>query len=265
MLRSEKIQLTAIDEKNPVFQQLFEIFRLTLNREMTYKEFKVYYFYHLPHFIDITFLKDGEEIVGFISACFFKHCFAGKDYTVCRGAIGMLEKYRRGSLTGWQLCLKYIAYKCRHPFENIYLTAFITNPVMYSMICKYSGTVYPRRNHSVPAKIVQLKDDLFQLYRLQKKELRPFVVKLHFHVPHTAAELERIYASKDRDLLHYLSLNKKFTEREGLFMIVPVSWSNVSVSLVKAMLVRPLVKACRKNANLLSQEWRRLKPQKHYL
>ena len=260
MLKTKRIRLSKCSENDPVFYELFEIFSKTLNENMTFKEFRIYYFYHVPHYIDLTFLLDGPVIVGFISATFYKHQMGNKFYTICRGAIGVLEKYRCGALTGWQLCKKYIAYKLRNSFEEIYVTAFITNPIMYSMICKYACNVYPNKRREIPNDIFKFKNDLLELYRLRKKEVNPFVVKLHFHVPLTDSELKRIYASVDEDLIFFLSVNANFQGRLGLLIIIPVNYRNVIFSITKALLIRPITKNLRKLRLSLTQQGKNWKP-----
>lgn len=247
MFTLKRFTLSNFNDKNELFEDLYVIFCKSLNPTLTKREFKSYYFSHTPHFMDITFIYKGEEIVGFISASFYKHSLGNQLYTICRGAVGFIEGVRGGKLPSWRLCLKYITYKFKHPSEKVYLTGFMANPIMYSMICKYTRKVYPKTGIEIPEEIQRLKNDLITFYNLGKKVISPFVLRIHFQVHINAGDLQRIYSSTDRHVLFYLSLNQGFLQQAGLLTIVPVSWSNILASATTGLVVKPVTKFIRKN------------------
>lgn len=242
MLTLRHVALSNFDEPNTTLHELYAIFAATLNPDLSYREFRFFYFRHKPHRMDITFLQDGNKVAGFICVTFYKHTLDGKTYTICRGAAGIREGYRGGSLPSWQLCWHYIRYRLMHPTEKMYITGYMANPILYSMICRYTHKVYPKAGVPVPQHIHDLRDKLLQFYGMTKKVIRPFVLRIHFQVHLSDKDKQRIFTSTDKNVLFYLNLNPDFQQQAGVMTIVPVTWYNISVSAIRALLVKPLQK-----------------------
>jgi hypothetical protein len=242
MFKYRNIALSNFDEPNTTLQELYKIFSQTLNKDLTYREFRFFYFRHKPHYMDITFMEADGRAAGFLCVAFYKHLLNGKLYTICRGAAGISEEYRGGKLPNRLLCWKYVNYKLKHPLERMYITGYMANPILYSMICNYTHKVYPKAGVAVPAKIQALRDNLITYYGLQKKVVAPFVLKIHFQVSMNQFDEQRIYRSKDKNIKYYLQLNPDFQKQIGIMTIVPVSWYNVSVSMFRAAIYKPLKK-----------------------
>ena len=136
----------STEEKD--FLDLYDIFRATLKPDLSFREFKAYYYSAKLEYIDITFIlaggwegrgDRGSRIIGFCSAAFYS-ADAGRSRTIIgRAATGILEAYRGRALPKWKLYYKYICYWRRHPFRSIILSAYVANPLIYGMICKYTG------------------------------------------------------------------------------------------------------------------------------
>lgn len=259
MLKQKHIALSNFDEPNTSLQELYRIFSETLNKNLTYREFRFFYFRNKPHYMDISFLSEGEKTVGFICVTFYRHQLGDKMYTICRGAAGIHENYRGGKLPNWLLCWKYIKYKLRHPSEKMYITGYMANPILYSMICKYTHKVYPKAGIKVPDCIHELRGKLISYYGLQKKVIAPFVLKIHFQVHMNTKDEKRIYESKDRDIKYYLQLNPDFQNQVGIMTLVPVTWYNVSISALRALLIKPVTKFIKRKFNKQLSKWRNWK------
>lgn len=259
MLKQKHIALSNFDEPNLPLQELYKIFSETLNKNLTYREFRFFYFRHKPHYMDFSLLKDGDKTVGFICVAFYRHQLGDKIYTICRGAAGIHEDYRGGKLPNWLLCRKYIQYKLRHPLETMYITGYMANPILYSMICKYTHKVYPKAGIKIPGYIYELRDKLISFYGLQKKVIAPFVLKIHFQVHMNDKDEKRIFTSKDRDIEYYLRLNRDFQNQLGVMTLVPVTWYNVSVSAARGLIIKPVKKFIKRKIYRLQLKWRNWK------
>lgn len=251
--------MSNFDEPNTTLLELYKIFTETLNKGLTYREFRFFYFRNKPHYMDITFMEADNKPVGFLCVTFYKHILNAKMYTICRGAAGISEEYRGGKLPNWLLCWKYTDYKLKHPFERMYITGYMASPILYSMICNYTHKVYPKAGIAVPGHIHQLRENLITYYGLQKKVVAPFILKIHFQVSMNKTDEQRIYSSKDRNIKYYLKINPDFQQQIGVMTIVPVTWYNVSVSMFRGLLFKPLKKKSRKVVKNLGQRFLSLK------
>jgi hypothetical protein len=227
-----RILLTDCSESgsNDDVQTLFGIFRATLKPDMEFREFKAYFSSGRLEYIDVTFILDGRAVIGFCSAAFYTAHIGEREYTIGRAAIGILEQYRGSTLPKWKLYRKYIDYWLTHPLRRVILSAYVANPLIYAMICKYTGIAYPRGSGPVPEKIIRLKDALLRRQRLHAAGAHPFVVEIHFSVSIDGKELERIYTSNDRNVRYFLAINPVFRRRHGVLVLIPVSGWNILLS-----------------------------------
>ncbi|MDQ6763419.1 MAG: hypothetical protein M3015_12435, partial [Bacteroidota bacterium] len=156
-----------------------------------------------------------------------------KACTIGRAATGILENYRGKTLPKWKLYKKYIDYWYKHPFHQFILSAYVANPLIYSMICKYTGMAYPQSGAIPPAHIRSIKNDLLHSQNLHLKEDPEFVVEIHFCVAISEKEQERIFKSKDGAVKYFLKINPKFREQHGVLVIIPVNFKNITLSSFK--------------------------------
>jgi hypothetical protein len=232
-----RTMLTDCDPANPDIQTLFEIFRATLKPEMQFREFKAYFYSGRLEYIDVTFILDGRLVIGFCSAAFYTAEIGrspgrpgNRDHTIGRAAIGIREQYRGRTLPKWKLYRKYVDYWLTHPLRRMILSAYVANPLVYAMICKYTGIAYPRGRGQVPEKIIRLKDALLRRQRLRAAAGHPFVVEIHFSVAMSGMDLERIYTSNDRNVRYFLAINPVFRQRHGVLVLIPVNGLNILLS-----------------------------------
>lgn len=248
------IALTDFSNNNIHYKKLHELFKATLNPDLSEKEFYFYYRYDKPERVRITFINYNNETVGFISVSEYKKKLLNKEHIICRVAVGLLPEYRKGNFPVGKLCSRIMWYKLSHPFCTMYLTGYLANPLMYGMICKYTHQVYPKYNQRVNDKISALRLAVLKNAGMIKKEIMPFVLKIHFKVCLGYEDKMRIQSSSDKNVLYYLEKNPGYTEQNGLMVILPVSWLNIAATLYKACMKRPALKyllALRQQSSLI--------------
>ncbi len=204
------------------FMELFAIFRATLKPDLSFREFKAYY--HSAHleYIDVTFVLVRGRVVGFCSAAFYMSMMGERPMVIGRAATGILERYRGRTLPKWKLYWKYIAYWLRHPLRPIVLSAYVANPLIYAMICKYTGIAYPHPLEPVPAGIVRLKNELSG-----RRDEDGFVMPIHFSVAMGQREQQRIQTSRDPAVQYFVKINPRFLQQYGVLVIIPVDLRNI--------------------------------------
>ena len=219
--------ITTCETSSKKFMHLYSIFTATLHPGMSFRKFRAFYYSKSLDYIDVTFMYRAGKQIGFCAAAFYRTTMDGRPVVIGRAATGMLPDERGGRLPVRSLYAKYMCYKLRHPLARILLTVYVANPLMYAMICKYTGIVYPRLAVDVNGKITRLKDNILQHGNLKEKELSPFVVKVHFKVQLGEDIIKRSLESNDIFVRYYLSINPHFQQQCGVLTIVPVTWENV--------------------------------------
>ncbi len=244
-IKHRKIKITDCLKQFADFEKLFQIFKLTLKPDMQFREFKAYYFSNKLEYIDVTFMLLDETVIGFCAAAFYSSLLNNKRYTIGRAATGILPGYRGNTLPKWKLYKKYIRYRYTHLFRHCILSAYVANPLIYAMICKYTGIAYPKPETLPPPGIVRIKDALLRGQHLHLKEGPPFVVEIHFCVSIGKSEQERIFSSKDGAVNYYLKINPKFMQQHGVLVIIPVTTLNIMLTIFK-FVCRAYTKAVKK-------------------
>jgi hypothetical protein len=233
MFNLEHYDLSDINTDNSPLNKLYEIFKQTLNPDLTPREFSQYLFGQHPERMELTFINQGEELAGFCTAAAYPRKVNGKKVVILRSAFGLLDRFKNGRFPLQGLFFKYIRYKLAHPFTSVYVAGFMANPLMYAMICKYTLRCYPRRNITIPPKVLHFKKSLVQSMRLDRKEVAPFVMKIHFQVRFKKEDLDRINSSRDKDVAYFLSINPGFQDQIGVMVLIPVTFSNMLYTLAR--------------------------------
>lgn len=228
-----QLKITDCNIRNRNFLRLYRIFRETLKPDMTFREFRFYYYNKNLQYIDVTFCYANRVLIGFCAAAFYDTEIKNKKIVLGRAATGISTSFQGKGLPKWSLYLKYMRYKFKNPLPSLILTAYAANPIIYSMICKYTAWVWPRLTQKAPEKIQSLKNEILKGSGLQGKEYAPFVVKIHFHVAIGNTLLERIYASKQKHLKYFLKINPKFQHQYGIVVIIPVSFLNIFFTIFR--------------------------------
>jgi hypothetical protein len=226
-IRYRRVILRECSVEDKDYMELYGIFRATLKPDISFREFKAYYQSSRLEYIDITFILAQGRVVGFCSAAFYTGMVGERMTVIGRAATGILEEYRGRTLPKWKLYWKYIAYWRRHPLRTILLSAYVANPLIYAMICKYTGIAYPHPLAPAPAAIVKLKNALMRQQRPGVPAEDGFVMPIHFSVAIGKKEQERIRASRDPAIGFFVQINPRFLQQYGVLVIIPIGLRNI--------------------------------------
>jgi hypothetical protein len=254
MFTLRNYDLSDVNSSPSSLDVLFGIFKSTLNPDLTEREFNQYLFGCHPDSFEMSFIYKDEQLAGFATAGAYPRKVNGKKVVILRSAFGILDEYKNGKFPLHSLFFKYIRYKFTHLFTPVYVAGFMANPLMYAMICKYTLRCYPnRRQLTPPDKLLLFKDDLLSSMRLKRKEVAPFVLKIHFQVKFREKDISRIEQSQDPDVKYYLSLNPRYQEQYGVLVLVPVTLPNICYTVL-----RYSWRSVQKRFRLLKSGWKRL-------
>lgn len=233
MFTMAHFNLSDINGVNSIMNDLFKLFKMTLNPDLTYREFHQYFFGIHPERLEISFIYKDQELAGFCTSGAYPKKVNGKRVVILRSAFGLLDEYKKGKFPLHGLFYKYMRYKLSHPFTKVYVTGFMANPLMYAMICKYTLNCYPRRNQVVSEEMTSFADDLLESMNLLRKKVSPFVVKIHFQVKFSHKDIDRFTASDDEDVKFFLEINPGYNNQEGVLVLVPVTIKNMSFTFFR--------------------------------
>lgn len=233
MFKLEKLYLSDVNSDPGSLDRLFEIFKQTLNPDLSQREFHAYLFgQHPDHFAATLISKDGD-LAGFCTVMAYPRRLRKKKVVILRSAFGLKDQYKKGKFPLHRMFFEYMGYKLRHPFTSVWVAGFMANPLMYAMICKYTLTCFPRRNQKLNSKVVRFADDLMDSMNLTKRKQDSFVLKIHFQVKFKSSDIERFESSEDADVKYFLSINPGYREQMGVMVLVPVSFSNIAYTFVR--------------------------------
>ncbi|MBL7749301.1 MAG: hypothetical protein JNM19_17815 [Chitinophagaceae bacterium] len=227
MFTMQHFGLGDINAGNTSLQQLYEIFKCTLNPDLTEDEFNSYLFGQHPESLEISYIYKDKELAGFCTGTAYPLTISKKRITVLRSAFGLREDYREGNFPLQGLFFKYIRRKLKAPFSPMYVAGFMANPLMYAMICRYSLNCYPRPGKKIPAAIFALKHELTRSLPPQSTGSHPFVMRIHFQVALLKSDISRIHQSKDPYVKYFTEINPHYQQQHGVLVLVPVSWLNI--------------------------------------
>lgn len=234
MFTLRNFDLSDVNSSPSSLEVLFGIFKTTLNPDLTEREFNQYLFGCHPDSFEMSFIYKEQQLAGFATSAAYPRKVNGKKVVILRSAFGILDEYKNGRFPLHSLFYKYMRYKLTHLFTPVYVAGFMANPLMYAMICKYTLRCYPNRKQvKAPAKLLLFKDDLLTSMRLKRKEVAPFVLKIHFQVKFREKDIKRIEGSQDPDVKYYLSINPGYQEQYGVLVLVPVTLPNMAYTFCR--------------------------------
>jgi hypothetical protein len=225
--------LSDVNSVYNLMEQLFELFKKTLNPNLTMREFRHYFFSQHPDSLEVSIIHEGDKVAGFCTSAAYPRKLRGRKVVILRSAFGLLDEYKKGGFPLHGLFFKYMKYKLTHLFTPVYVVGFMANPLMYAMICKYTKTCYPRVDKPTPERMKEFADDLMSSMNLDRKKVADFVVKIHFQVKFNEQDVERFESSDDRNVKYFLDINKGYREQMGVMVVVPVTISNMTYTMLK--------------------------------
>lgn len=255
MFTLKNYDLSDVNSIGSISENLYEIFKLTLNPDLTLREFRQYLFGQHPDNLEISFIYSGDHLAGFCTSAAYPRKLRGKKVVILRSAFGLLDTYKNGRFPLQGLFYKYMRYKLKHLFTPVYVAGFMANPLMYAMICKYTLTCYPRYNKPASARIRGFASDLLASMHLTRKQVAPFVLKIHFQVKFKQADIERFEASTDKNVQYFLSINPGYRQQMGVLVLVPVTIPNMAYTLLRYLFRKLRKRVKRKTILVGKMKW----------
>ncbi|HZI09587.1 MAG TPA: cyclic nucleotide-binding domain-containing protein [Myxococcus sp.] len=172
--------------------------------------------------------NEAGDIVGYFAMHVFEKPLNGKTTAVFRAEAGSLRAYRGGNTNssfGLSLVLRYLL---KHPGRPAYYMGSLVHPSSYSLLAKYCGEIWPRREQEVPAELLAFMDGLATEFGLEKVDAaNPLLRQVGWRT--RESEVERDYWQQcDKPAARYfIESNPGYVEGHGLVTLVPATLANV--------------------------------------
>jgi hypothetical protein len=226
--------VTNFHKCNEAIKDFHRLLSPLLNGNLSYEDLYDSYFSVKPCFMDVTYIMTDGLCIGVLGVIFYRI----KRFRVCRTVIAIKGNVA-GNLPCWHICKKFIKYKLQHPVERFILVAYVVNPLIFSMICKYARYVYPKPGIAETPIISEIRK---MLGKKAEGDVQSLKVKVDIQVIFDEQLMKRIYSSRNKPYVrYYLKLNADFDHNQTAIMtIVPISWPNVISSCYRALIVKPI-------------------------
>jgi CRP-like cAMP-binding protein len=173
--------------------------------------------------------NEAGDIVGYFALHIFERLLGGQPTAVFRAEAGSLRAYRGGNVTmrfGLALVLRYML---SHPGRQAYYLGALVHPSSYSLLAKYFGEVWPRREAQVPPELLTFMGELASEFGLEQVDsAQPLVRQVGWITRETEVEREYWRHSDKPTARFFLEANAGYGEGHGLVTLVPLSLANIA-------------------------------------
>ncbi|EPX58624.1 hypothetical protein D187_003822 [Cystobacter fuscus DSM 2262] len=190
--------------------------------------------------------NEAGAIVGYFAMHLFEKQLGGESLAVFRAEAGSLRAYRGGNVNARFILARLGRYMLEHPGRRVFYLGSLVHPSSYSLLTKYFGEVWPRREQETPPEFLSLMSSLASEFGQEMVDsTRPLIRRVGWRT--RESEMEREYWKHcDKPAARYfLEANPGYGQGHGLVTVVPITPSNllsVALSRLEQRLRQPLEK-----------------------
>jgi hypothetical protein len=180
-----------------------------------------------------------DEWIGYCAVHRFRKLIFDRPYVIFRAEAGILREYRGRSITLWFGFKEAIRYRIKHPFcELFYLGSFVHPSVLY-MFSRYFSEYYPRADTPIPKKIKVFILELANIFHLKPVDEQDVLVRQVGWITKESTE-DRCFWQKHTNpvVKFYIKKNPGYVNGNGLLTLVPFTFRNIFMSLVRFMKIK---------------------------
>jgi len=175
-----------------------------------------------------------DEWVGYCAAHRFKVNVFNQPCVIMRAEAGILREYRGRSKTLWFGFSQAMSYRMRHPFCALYYLGCFVHPSVSYMFSRYFGEYYPRADAPIPAQIKDFLSELAGIFHLEAVAGRDVLVRKVGWITKESAKDRSFWQNHTHPMVKfYLKTNPGYIGGDGPLMLVPLTFRNIIISLVK--------------------------------
>ncbi|MBZ4417477.1 cyclic nucleotide-binding domain-containing protein [Myxococcus sp. RHSTA-1-4] len=172
--------------------------------------------------------NDEGDIVGYFAMHVFEKPLNGVKTAVFRAEAGSLRAYRGANTNtrfGLALVLKYLL---RNPGRPTYYMGSLVHPSSYSLLAKYCGDIWPRREQPVPPELLAFMDGLATEFGLEKVDAaNPLLRQVGWRTRESEVERDYWRQCDKPSARFFVEANPGYVDGHGLVTLVPATVANI--------------------------------------
>jgi len=185
----------------------------------------------------IRIYKNPEnEWVGYCAAHRSEMRIFDRSRVIFRAEAGILREYRGRSKTLWFGFAEAIKYKIRHPLCNLYYLGSFVHPSVLYMFSRYFSEYYPCADTRVPDSIKVFMLELAKAFHIKAADDPNDLVRTVGWITKESGEDRRFWQNHKNPVVRfYIETNPGYVVGNGLLTLVPLTFTNIFLSLIKFM------------------------------
>lgn len=175
-----------------------------------------------------------DEWIGYCAVhCFNKRVFA-RPFIIFRAEAGILREYRGRSQTLWFGFSEAIKYRIKHPFCSLYYLGSFVHPTIFYMFSRYFNEFYPRADVTMSEGIKKFMLELANIFHIEPVEGQDVLVRQVGWITKESTEDRNFWQNHTHPMVKfYIKTNPGYVKGNGLLTLVPLTFENIFMSLVR--------------------------------
>lgn len=171
---------------------------------------------------------DGGKLVGYCLLTFTRE----SGTTIIRASAAFYPQYRKGGNTFQFSLAESFKYWLHRPWRTLYYADTMLSPAMYRAIAKNVGIIWPHPKRKGPG---HLFDRFNRGGEVSQNTSTRCLVLVDRVSNYSVSELENFKNSDKPEIQYYQSINPEFNNGVALFVIIPVSFRQFLMTVLKKL------------------------------
>ena len=177
-----------------------------------------------------------DEWVGYCAVHRFGKLIFDRPYVIFRAEAGILREYRGRSLTLWFGFYEAIKYRLKHPFCELHYLGSFVHPSVFYMFSRYFSEYYPRADTPIPKQIKVLMLEMANIFHIEPVDEQDVLVRQVGWITKESTEDRSFWQKHAHPIVKfYIETNPGYVRGNGLLTLVPLSFRNIFMSLIRFM------------------------------
>lgn len=180
--------------------------------------------------------NSAGEWIGYCAVHRFRKHIFDRPIVIIRAEAGILREYRGRSITLWFGFKEALKYRMLHPFCELYYLGSFVHPSVLYMFSRYFSEYYPQADTPVPNKIRDFMLELAKVFHLEPVDEQDVLVRQVGWITKESSEDRGFWQRHSNPTVKfYIKTNPGYVSGNGLLTLVPLTFINIFMSLVRFM------------------------------
>lgn len=175
-----------------------------------------------------------NEWIGYCAVHRFNKLIFDRPCVIIRAEAGILREYRGRSQTVWFGLNEAIKYRIKHPFCALYYLGSFVHPSVLYMFSRYFSEYYPRSDTPIPERIKVFMLELANVFHIEPVVGQNVLVRQVGWITKESTEDRDFWQNYSHPIVKfYIKTNPGYVSGNGLLTLVPLTFGNIFMSLIR--------------------------------